>query len=100
FLIALWKLYMNCVFGKTMQNPRKYTQVEVVTSKKILEKLLANPLVSGFQPLEENLSLVQMRPKSIKLKYPIAVGQTILDLSNMFIVHVQVMVRPYGPKLS
>ena len=48
----------NSVFGKTMENLRKHTDIKIVRSdeKENIRKLIASPLYSGFLIFTNNLS--------------------------------------------
>ena len=80
-----YKLMNNSVFGKTMENLRKRTEIKVVRSDETekIRKLTASPLYAGFQMFTNNLSGIRRRKEKLMLKKPVYVGMTILDNSKI-----------------
>ena len=56
-----YKLLNNSVYGKTMENLRNHTTVELVTSKERLRKVIAKPNVKLFKIFHENLAAVEVK---------------------------------------
>ena len=67
------KLMNNDVFGKTMENVRKHTDIKLVTTDK-----RRNLLVS----VSEKLLAIKMEKTKVKLNKPIYLGFSILDISK------------------
>ena len=80
----LWKLCVNSCFGKFIESVRKYRNCFFVRSPKFLERLAQSPLFESAKGLADGLVLVMMRPDSIYLNKPIAIGFTILERSKDF----------------
>jgi hypothetical protein len=98
---TVWKLMVNSVYGKTMENLRKRIKIAVVLDDdKKLERLIANPFfVTADVIITDKLVCVKHRLNRIKFDKPIYVGQAILDLSklHMFKMHYDV-VKPSVPE--
>ena len=77
-----YKLLNNSVYGKTMENLRNHTTVELVTSKERLRKVIAKPNVKLFKIFHENLAAVEVKKSKLILNRPIYVGMSILDISK------------------
>jgi hypothetical protein len=94
-----FKLMNNAVFGKTMENVRKYREVKLVTSEAKLTKLVASPRFKEFRIFGESLVGVHMARKTVCLDKPIHTGFTILDISKtyMYEFHYEYMLPKYGP---
>jgi hypothetical protein len=75
------------VYGKTMQNVRDYLIVKLHTTAKSVEKAIAQPTFKGFTILSENLVQTNHYTPIIYHDKPIAIGVTILELVNFFILY-------------
>ena len=80
-----YKLMNDSVFGKTMENLRKRTEIKVVRSDETekIRKLTASPLYAGFEMFTNNLSGIRRRKEKLVLNKPVYVGMTILDNSKI-----------------
>jgi len=77
-----FKLMNNSVFGKTMENLRKRTNIESVTNETRLLKLTAKPTYVSSKILNENLVGFHTKKERLLLDKPSYVGMSILDLSK------------------
>ena len=77
-----FKLMNNSVFGKTMENVRKRTNIELVTNEKRLNKLSAKPTYVSSKIFNENLVGVHTKKERLLLDKRSYVGMCILDLSK------------------
>ena len=77
-----FKLMNNSVFGKTMENLRKRTNIELVTDEERLLKLTAKPTYVSSKIFNENLVAVHTKKEKLLLNKPSYVGMCILDLSK------------------
>ena len=89
-----YKLCVNAIFGKSMENLRNRVDIHFVTAnekwgkhatKKVstVERKIANPLYDGHIIYNEHLTAIKMKKKSITLNKPIYTGMSILDLSKL-----------------
>ncbi|XP_067945243.1 uncharacterized protein [Watersipora subatra] len=78
-----FKLMMNAVFGKTMEDVCKWIEVELTTNTKRQQKLINRPRFKCKKEFNDELSAVSMNKTTVTLNKPIYVGQAILDLSKM-----------------
>ena len=75
----LFKLMNNSVFGKTMENIRKYRDIKLVTTDKEanwFQNQIIIPLIS------EDLSITEMKKTKVKMNKPIYLGLSILEISK------------------
>ena len=77
-----FKLMNNSVFGKTMENLRKWVDVRLVTNEKKLDKLTSKPTYVSSKIFNENLMAVHKVKETLTLNRPAFVGMCILDLSK------------------
>ena len=61
----IFKLLNNAVFGKTMENVRKYREVKLVTNEAKQTKLVANPRFKEYRIFDENLVGIHMARKTV-----------------------------------
>ena len=96
-----FKLMNNSVFGKTIENLRNRTHVELVHKAERFTKLMSKPEVDSFQRFNEDLAAVKMRKKSLTMNRPNYAGMVILDLAKllMYDFYYNVLKSRYGPNL-
>jgi hypothetical protein len=80
-----FKLMNNSVFGKTMENVRKRTNIELVrsTNNQKITKLVSQPTYASMNDFGDGLVAVHRTKKVVVLDKPIYVGMTVLDLSKL-----------------
>ena len=79
-----WKLMMNAVFGKSMENVRERVRIEVVRDPKKAIKLINHNCFKRYMLFNDNLAAIELYKTRTCLDKPIYVGQAILDLSKLF----------------
>ena len=93
-----FKLLLNSLYGKTMENVRKRKRVELVTDENQLTKLVSKPTFNNFKIFNENLVGVDMKKVEVTLDKPIYIGFCILDISKvvMYDFHYNHILKKYG----
>ena len=79
----LFKLMINSVFGKTMENIRKYRDIKLVTTDRKRSKLVSEPNYHTINLISEDLSIIEMKKTKIKMNKPIYLGLSILEISKI-----------------
>ena len=79
-----FKLMNNSVYGKTMENVRKRVNVKLETDGKKALKLFSKINFERRTIFSEKLISIHMRKEFVKLKKPIYLGMSVLDLSKLF----------------
>jgi hypothetical protein len=94
----LFKLLVNSIYGKSLQNDRKHKDVSLVTDEKKLCRLTRKPGFKCFKIYNETLTAVQCAKNILKLNKPIYLGFCILELSKciMFDFHYNHIKKIYG----
>ena len=77
-----FKLIINALFGKTMQNKRKHRDFKLVTSDKRRSILVSEPNYHTSKYISEDLMIIEMKKVWVKVNIPIYLGQAILDISK------------------
>jgi RecA/RadA recombinase len=101
FLEQYYKDMMNIVYGKTVENERNYSNLEVCTSKKKAEKKINSFRFKDAHSYSENLCTINMTKNSQTLgNKPIFLGCTILELSKLLMLkyHYTIIKQRYGKK--
>ncbi|XP_064617304.1 uncharacterized protein LOC135481407 [Liolophura sinensis] len=100
----LYKLMINSVFGKTMENLWKRVDIKLVRSGKDdkLRRLIASPCFARANIFDDDLAAVQTHKTRLVLTQPIYVGMSILDLSKhlMYDFYYHHMKSQYGDVTS
>ena len=92
-----FKLMNNSVFGKTMENLRKKSNIYLKTDPNHLLKLSRQPTYVSSKIFDENLVGVQMKKVRLVLDKPSYVGFSILELSKtlMYDFHYNYIRKKY-----
>ena len=93
-----FKLMNNSVFGKTMENIRKRSNIKLETDPDHFLRQTAKPTFVSCKIFHENLVAVHMKKSFLKLDKPSYVGMCILDLSKvlMYDFHYNFIKAKYG----
>ena len=95
-----FKLMINSVFGKTMENVRNRRDIEILKEKIWKEKrnLLKNLIIR----FDDNFMAIEMRKTEVEMLKPIYVGQAILDISKtiMYEFWYDYLKPKYGDKIK
>ena len=78
-----FKLMINSVYGKTMENMRKRMKIRIVTNKKDCNKYSSRATFKNFIIFGKNLAAIHEKPQEIKLNKPISVGFAVLEKSKL-----------------
>ena len=76
-----FELSNNSVFGKTMKNVRKHTDIKLVTTDKKRNQLVSEPNYHETKYFSENVLAIEMNKIKVKMKKPTYLGFSILELS-------------------
>ncbi|KAL4130606.1 hypothetical protein QTP88_008027 [Uroleucon formosanum] len=97
-----WKLLINSVFGKCMENFRTRTSIKLVSFEKKANKLMAKTNFKDRTIYSKNLMTIHQQKETIKFDKAIYAGSAILDVSKTFMYdfHYNVMKKRYGRKIS
>ena len=72
----------NSIYGKTMENLRKRSNVFLETDPDHFKKVTSKPTFQSCKTFHENLVAVNMSKNSLILNTPLYDGMCILDLSK------------------
>ena len=72
----------NSVFVKTMENVRKYRNVELVTTDKRKNQLLSEPNYRTAKWFLENLLSIETKKIKVKMNKPVYLGLSILEINK------------------
>ena len=79
---VFFKLMMNSVFRKTMENVRSHRDIKLVTTDEKRNKLVSEPNYHTTKRFSKNLLAIEMKKTKVKMNKPIYLGMSILDISK------------------
>uniref|UniRef100_A0A158P4E4 DNA-directed DNA polymerase n=1 Tax=Tetranychus urticae TaxID=32264 RepID=A0A158P4E4_TETUR len=97
-----WKLNVNALYGKTIENTRNHLQVMVAENEPQANFQLRKELCERFIILNEDLALIQVARSKVRMDKPISVGFTILELAKlkMYELHYDAFKESFGEKIE
>lgn len=97
-----FKLKINSLFGRTLMNVRKHTNIELVNNPKRALKLCASPALKDYRIFDENLTGFNMTKVEVKLKTPVCVGFSVLELAKLRMLEFfyDFLQKKYGESLK
>lgn len=96
----LFKLMNNSVYGKTLQNTRKYKDIRIVMDEQRAKRFIARPTFRHSTIINDNVTVISLTKAEAVLNKPIYVGMCILDISKlqMYQFHYKHIVPLYGDR--
>ena len=73
----------NAVFGKAMENVRKYRDIILVTTERRKNYLVSEPNYHTTKFFTENVLATEMKKTEILMNEPICLGLSLLELSKI-----------------
>ena len=78
-----FKLMNNSVYGKTLENQKKRTDIKLVTSDEKRREHTQKSTCVGFRIFEENLAAVELQKVQILIDKPPTVGFTVVEIAKL-----------------
>lgn len=100
-----FKLLINAIYGKTMENLRSRVDVSLKTKwdgRYGAHKLVASPNFKKFTIFDEHLAALELTKTDILMNKPIIVGMSILDISKvlMYDFYYDHLKKKYGENIE
>ena len=95
-----FKLMNNSVFGKTIENIRKRTDIKLATTVSQVERYIYKPNYTHRTTFSDDLVAIHMAKTKLYFNKPVYLGMCILDLSKtlMYEFHYEYVKQKYGNK--
>ena len=101
FEVRFFKLLINCIYGKSMENIRKKISVKLINNSKGYLRCVSKPNFISQKIFDKNFIAVHQIKSVLTLNKPIYVGFSILELSKllMYKFHYDYVCNKYDAKL-
>ena len=87
-----FKLMNNAVFGKTMENERKYRDIKFVRRNQLVSE--RNYHTTKWFP--EKLLAIEIKKTTVKMNKPVYLGLSILEICKKMIIWYDYLKPKYG----
>ena len=77
-----FKLMNNAIFGKAMENVRKFRDIKLVATDKRRDQLVSEPNYHTAKYFSYNLVAAAMKKIRVKMNQPVCLGMSILDITK------------------
>lgn len=103
FEINLYKLSINAIFGKTMENIRKHRIVKLVNKwegRYGAKSLISHPTFHNRTIFDEHLMAIELNKTEIVFNKPLYIGMAILEISKtcVYDFHYNFMLKNFSSK--
>lgn len=100
-----YKLFINAIFGKTMENVRARLDIKLRSKwdgRYGLRSYIAQPNFKKFKIFDQDFAAVEMLKTNIVMNKPISIGMSILDISKvlMYDYFYGDLKKKYGEKVQ
>ena len=97
-----YKLMINAVYGKIMENVRKNRDIKLVSSDEKRRKLVREPNYHACEVFHETFTAIEMRKTEVLINNPIYLGRAILDIIKtiMYDYWYSYLKRKYNDKIK
>ena len=98
---CLFKLLINCIYVKSIENQRKRTNVRLINDSKEYLKCVSKPKFISQKIFHKNVIAVHLMKTVLTLNKPIYLGFCILELSKllMYKFHYDYVLKTFDPRL-
>ena len=98
---GFYKLKINSIYGKTVQNDRNHRDIRLVTTEAKRNKLASEPNYQSTKCISKHLLVMEIKKTEVKMNKPIYLGPTVLDISKtlMFEFWYDYLKPMYGDKI-
>lgn len=80
---ALYKLLNNIIYGKSLENPEGYSNLELLSDEKLIARRVGNPLLKSCDVIvDDKLVITDMHTEKMRYSTCIQAGFHILELSK------------------
>ena len=96
-----YKLKINSIYGKALQNDRRHRDIKLVTTEAKRNKVASEPNYHSTKCISKHLLVMEMKKTEVKINKPIYLGEAVLDLSKtlMFEFWYDYLKPMYGDKI-
>lgn len=94
----LFKTMNNVVYGKTVENMKKRSDIKLFTDREKCNNAVNKPQCKGFRIFYEDLAAVDLKKAVSLINKPFYIGFAVLELSklHMYRFHYEYMLPKYG----
>ena len=78
----LYKLMNNSIYGKTLENPMKYSLLHFISTKKQFNKAAIKPGFEGTVFTQDDFAIAKLKYETIKYDKPLYLGATVTELAK------------------
>ena len=84
FAKRLYKLFVNAVYGKFIEQVRGYLECKICTTAEAAKKAITNIRFQSMKIVSKNLVIVFLKPEKLVFNKAYPIGFSILELSKLF----------------